>query len=202
MGKPSDPDTNDLLEQAGEGDPAAIKQLFSRHRQRLERMVTIRMDPRLANRLDPSDVVQDAMLVAVRRFDDYLEKRPLPFYPWLRRLAWERLVQLHRKHVLRQKRAVEREIFPLPDQSAIHLANRLIASDTSPSGRVVRRERRDRVQEALSDLSDQDCEVLLLLYLEQLSTADMAAVLGITPAAVRQRHARALQRLHQRIGEL
>lgn len=202
MGSLSDVEIDDLLELASEGDRWVIQRLFDRYRGRLERMVRLRIDPRLARRLDPADVVQDTMLLATRRFDDYLERRPLPFYLWLRRMALDRMIQLHRQHVLGQKRTLKREYLSLPDQSATHLVNRLVASDTSPSGRVTQRERRDRVRASLAELSDHDHEILVLLYMEQLSTADVSAVLEITTASVRQRHSRALRRLHQLLGDM
>jgi RNA polymerase sigma-70 factor (ECF subfamily) len=87
----ANPDTEELLQRAASGDPQARQLLLTRHRKRLRRMVAVRLDPRLAARLDPSDVVQEALAAAARQLDAYLRDRPLPFYPWLRRLAWERL---------------------------------------------------------------------------------------------------------------
>jgi RNA polymerase sigma-70 factor (ECF subfamily) len=95
---PAEPDTDVLLDRAAAGDSTARQQLLGRHRNRLKRMVAVRLDPRLAARVDPSDVVQEALADAARKLSDYLARRPLPFYPWLRRLAWERLVKLHRRH--------------------------------------------------------------------------------------------------------
>jgi RNA polymerase sigma-70 factor, ECF subfamily len=162
------------------------------------------MDRRLAARLDPADVVQDTLAVAVQRLDDYLRARPLPFYPWLRQLAWERLVELHRRHVQARKRSVLREerwAPPLPDESVVELADRLLARGSSPSARLHRRELRDRVQAALAQLAEHDREVLVLRHLEQLSTREIAAVLGVTEGAVYTRHLRAVQRLRGLLGE-
>jgi RNA polymerase sigma-70 factor (ECF subfamily) len=160
-------------------------------------MVAVRMDRRLAARVDPSDIVQDALAEAQRTMDDYLKRRPLPLYPWLRRLAWERLIQLHRQHVGAEKRSLLQERgmgLDLPDQSALMLANRLIAGGTSPSRQAVREETRDRVRTALDELAPRDREVLVLRFLEQLSTAEAAAVLGIGEGAVKSRLMRAVVR--------
>src|SRR3954467_13519763 len=124
MTPPCGHDTDELLRRAGEGDDPARQELLVRHRARLRSMVAVRMDRRLAARVDPSDVVQDALAEAQRTMDDYLRDRPLPFYPWLRRLAWERLIQLHRQHVEAGRRSLlrERGMEPaLPDQSALML---------------------------------------------------------------------------------
>src|SRR4051794_25150155 len=92
MGKtrmpPPGPDTDQLLADAGRGDADARGRLLERHRPRLRRMVALRLDRRLAARADPSDVVQEALLEAAARLDEYLRSRPIPFYPWLRRIAW------------------------------------------------------------------------------------------------------------------
>src|SRR3954468_22002925 len=103
------PDTKELLRQAGRGDPSARQQLLARPRDRLRRMVAVRLDPRLAARVDPSDVVQEALLDAAQKLDGYIRTRPVPFYPWLRRLAWEHLVKLHERHLRAGKRSVLRE---------------------------------------------------------------------------------------------
>src|SRR5207249_1256497 len=99
MPPPRPADTDLLLDQAAHGDRGARQQLLARHRARLRRMVGLRLDRRLAARLDPSDVVQEALAEADRRLSEYLRRRPVPFYPWLRGLAWDRLIELHRRHV-------------------------------------------------------------------------------------------------------
>src|SRR5262249_62394620 len=131
----AEPDTELLLAQAAAGDTSARDRLLALHRSRLKRMVAIRMDPRLAARVDPSDVVQDALADAMRKWDRYVREQPLPVYPWLRRLAWERLVKLYRRHVVAQRRSVVREELRmrLPDQSALRLARPIASSRTRPS---------------------------------------------------------------------
>src|SRR5215469_5432244 len=121
-----EPDTEELVERASQGDGSARQQLLWRHRDRLKGMVAVRLDRRVAARVDPSDVVQEALAEAAAKLSDYLRQRPLPFYPWLRRLAWERLVKLHRYHIHAGKRSVTREqVSTLPDESADELARRL-----------------------------------------------------------------------------
>lgn len=196
---PSSPsDTEELLDRAAAGDDAARQQLLVRHRDRLRRMVAVRMDRRLAARVDPSDIVQEALVEAVQKLDDYARDRPLPFYPWLRQFAWERLVKAHRRHIHAQRRGVGREEtgdMPLPDESALDLAERLVASGTSPSQQLTRQEQRERLREALTKLAPHDREVLVMRHLEQMETREIAAVLGIGENAVRNRQFRALLRL-------
>jgi RNA polymerase sigma-70 factor (ECF subfamily) len=203
MAAPQDPDTEQLLERAEQGDLAAREHLLVRHRQRLRQMIAFRMDRRLAARLDPSDVVQETLAEAVRELPDYFANCPLPFYAWLRQLAWDRLAELHRRHIQVRKRSITREeccIPALPDESALELAGRLLARGSSPSARLRREEMRGRLQAALAQLAGHDREVLVLRHLEQLSTREIAAVLGITEGAVYTRHLRALERLRNFLG--
>jgi RNA polymerase sigma-70 factor (ECF subfamily) len=197
------PDTEQLLARAAQGDQAALGQLLQRHQPRLRHMIALRLDRRLQARLDPSDVLQETMAEAARRLADYARLRPLPFYPWLRQIAWERLVQLHRRHVRAGKRSVRREQadLPLSDESALALANRLMSRGSSPSARLRQSEQRHRVQAILGLLAAGDREILVLRYLEHLSTPELAAVLGLTPAGVKTRQLRALQRLRELLGD-
>jgi RNA polymerase sigma-70 factor (ECF subfamily) len=193
-------DTEELLGRAREGDRGAREELLMHHRDRLRRMIAIRLDRRMAARVDPSDVVQEALTQASQRLSGYLRERPLPFYPWLRQLAWEKLIELNRRHIHAQKRSVTREesaSLELPDESAIELANRLMAPGSSPMNHLLRAEQRARVQAALKHLGERDREILVLRHLEQLSTAEMAAVLEISEGAVKTRHLRALQRFRE-----
>ncbi len=191
-------DTEWLIEQASRGNSSARQQLLLRHRDRLRRMVAVRLDRRLAARVDPSDVVQETLAAAARKLPAYLRQRPLPFYPWLRAIAWERLVKVHQQHLKAQKRSVTREepqLPGLPDESALELARRLIDSGTSPSVFLERQELRGRVRLALARLRLQDREILVMRYLEQLSNHEIAAALEISEAALKMRHLRALSTL-------
>jgi RNA polymerase sigma-70 factor (ECF subfamily) len=198
------PDTDQLIDHASQGDDGARQQLLARHRSRLRRMIAVRLDRRLAARVDPSDVVQEALAEAARRLDTYLHERPLPFYPWLRQIAWERLVKMHRRHLHTGRRNVNREepgVLNLPDESAAELAQRLLAPNSSPSAQMGRREQNERVRAALAALPESDRDVLVLRFLEDLSTADAAAVLGVSSSAVKMWLVRALQRLRDVLNE-
>lgn len=193
------PDTGELLRRVDQGDRSSVGQLLDRYRVRLRRMVAVRIDPRLAARLDPSDVVQEALAEASQKLPQYLRQRPLPFYPWLRQIAWETLVDLHTRHVSVQKRSVTRESrnnLDLPDNSAMQLIDRLVADGTSPSKRMVRKEIRQRVREALQQAPTRDREVMILRHLEQLTLKEIATALGITEPAAQSRYRRAIERLH------
>lgn len=200
----AEPSTEQLVHRAQAGDELAVSQLLDHHRQRLRRMVSVRMDNRLTARLDPSDVVQETLMEASRKLPDYLVRRPVSFYPWLRRIAWEKLVHLHVRHIDARKRSVNREArvtMILPDESVMHLADRLVAKGASPSAQAENKELRQQVRSALKQLPEKDREVLVLRYLEQSSTSEIAEILNITSGAVKTRHFRAVRRLHALLGE-
>lgn len=191
-------DSDDLLGLAAQGDQEAVGQLLGRHRDRLRRMVAMRLDERVQQRVDPSDVVQEALTDASQQLREYLQSRPLPFYPWLRQIAWKRLQRVHEAHVGASKRSVAREqraTFGLTDASFAALAERLASAEPTASNAIVKREQRAIVRAALESLPAGDHEVLAMWYLEGLEVEEIAAVLGLTAAGVKSRHFRALGRL-------
>jgi RNA polymerase sigma-70 factor (ECF subfamily) len=199
-----EPDTEVLLAQAAAGNRQARERLLERHRPRLRQLIGLRLDRRLAARLDPSDVVQESLADAAGKLSDYLRMQPMPFYPWLRSLALERLIALYRQHIRTSKRSVRREeraLPALPDESALELAQRLCARNSTPSQRLAMSEARAQVRAALDRLSERDRELLVLRHLEQLSIREIAGVLGISEGAVKVRHVRALERLRDLLGE-
>jgi RNA polymerase sigma-70 factor (ECF subfamily) len=189
----------DLIERARSGDRAALNALLARHRDRLCRMVEMRLDARLQSRLDASDVVQEAYLDVTARLEEYLRDPKLPLFLWLRLVVGERLVRLHRHHLGTQMRDASREVSlfrgALPAASSAALAAQLLGRHTSPTQAVVRAERILRVQEALNALDALDREVLSLRHFEELTAAETAQVLGIEEAAAAKRYFRALKRL-------
>jgi RNA polymerase sigma-70 factor (ECF subfamily) len=197
-------DERALLQAAAGGDDAAGQELLHRHRGRLRQMIAVYLDRRLAARVDPSDVVQEALADAARGLAGYLREPPLPFYPWLRQFAWQRLLRLQRHHIRAQRRSVEREVHwdpAMPDRSADELADRLLASGTSPSRRLIQDELRRRVQVAMGRLSDRDREILVMRHLEEMSAGEIAAVLEISEGAVRVRLLRALTKLRNLLDD-
>jgi RNA polymerase sigma-70 factor (ECF subfamily) len=192
-------DSERLLKRARAGEPAALNEIFARHRERLRRMVQMRLDWRLQGRIDASDIVQDAWVEAARRLDDYLSKPAMPLFLWLRFLVGERLLILHRQHLGAKMRDARREVSlyndALPEASSAALAAQLLGEQTSPSEAAVRAERLLRLQDAVNRLDAVDREVLSLRQFEQLSRAETAEVLGIAEAAAAKRYIRALKRL-------
>ena len=192
-------ETAGLLRRAAQGDQAAWGALLVRSRERLRRMVALRLDRRLQGRVDPSDIIQEAYIDASARLAEYARQPDMPFFLWLRFLTGQRLVRVHRQHLGAEMRDVAREVSlyrgALPAATSAALAAQLLGRDTRPSEAAVRAERSIRLQEALNSMDPLDREVLALRHFEQLSNAEAARVLGLQEPAAAKRYVRALKRL-------
>ncbi|MBN9118845.1 MAG: sigma-70 family RNA polymerase sigma factor [Planctomycetes bacterium] len=190
----------DLLAKVRAGDQQALAELFARHRDKLRRMVQLRLDHRLAGRVSASDVLQEAYIDAVKRIDHYFAKPDQSFFGWLRLVVGQRLADVHREH-LAQKRDAGQEV-PIhrgagPGADSACLAACLLGEGTSPSHAAAQTESFGRLEGALEQMDPLDREVLALRHFEELSNAETAAILGIQPAAASKRYVRALARLKQ-----
>ncbi len=164
-------------------------------------MVALRLDRRLQGRIDPSDVLQEAYLEASARLSEYLRNPSMPFFLWLRFLASQKLVTLHRRHLGVRMRDASQQVAlyqgPWPEATSAALAAQLLGNDTRPSEAAIRAEVKLRVQEALNGMDAIDREVLAMRHFEQLSRAEIAQLLRISEAAAGKRYIRALDRLKQ-----
>jgi RNA polymerase sigma-70 factor (ECF subfamily) len=201
-----DSDERDLIERLRAADPAALEELFRRHRERLRRMVELRLDWRLQARVDASDVIQEAHLEVASRLGDYLANPTLPVFLWLRLVVGERLALLHRQHLGTKMRDADREVSlfkgAVPAASSAALAAKLLGRLTSPSEAAARAERQLRVQEALNRLEPADREIISLRHFEQLTRVEAAKVLGIEESAAAKRYLRALARLKAALSDV
>jgi RNA polymerase sigma-70 factor (ECF subfamily) len=190
---------DELLRAAQSGDEDALAVLVERHRERLERMVRLRMDRRLQGRVDPADVVQDAYLAVRGKFAQYSADARLPFFLWLRLEVGQKLVDAHRFHLGTKMRDAGQEVSlhrgALPQVSSLSLAEHLLGKLTTASHAAMRVELKLRVQEALNSMDPNDREVLVLRHFEELNNGEAAQVLGIKPSAAVNRYVRALKRL-------
>ena len=195
-----------LLQRAVGGDHQGWGELLDQHRDRLRRMVALRLDHRLQGRIDPSDVIQETHLEAWSRLAEYLRDPKMPFFLWLRYLTGQKLITLHRRHFGVQMRdaALEVSLYrgSLPEASSAALAGQLLGHDTRPSEAAVRAEMKIRLQEVLNSMDPTDREVLVLRHFEQLSRGESAQLLGISEAAISKRYFRALRRLKEILTSL
>jgi RNA polymerase sigma-70 factor (ECF subfamily) len=198
----SEPDENEaIVQRAVAGDEAALHELFGRYRDRLKRMVRLRLSRRLQGRIDDSDVLQESFLEVAQRLAEYAEKPGLPFFLWLRHMTGLKLAEVHRRHLGTRMRDADREVSlhrgGLPEADSVSLAAQLLGQLTTPSQMAVKAETRIFVQEALNAMDPVDREVLALKHFEQLSMSEIAQTLDMSKAGVGSRYLRALKRLRE-----
>jgi len=191
--------TQVLLDRVRDGDTAAVNGLLARHREAIKQLIDRRMDRLVRHRVDASDIVQDVMLEANRRLGDYLANPTMPFQLWLRHMARDRLIDAHRRHRVASNRSVDREVSLAPPGDRARSADDVVAGLTdrelTPAAAATWHELERRFAAAVEQLDEADRQIVLLRHFEHLSTADAAAVLGLSKPAAGMRYLRAMRRL-------
>lgn len=189
--------TDELLRAAGNGDRSAVNELIDMHRDYLRRVVELRLDRGLYRRVDVSDIIQETHIVATHRIQDFLRRRPMSFKLWLRAEAIQQ-IKMQRRKQHASRRSMERECF-LNDASSQLIARNLLQG--RPSQIFARKEQAEQIRRIIDSLPVNDREVILLRYVEELTNAEVAELLGIEAATARKRHGRALKRLFELMVE-
>ncbi|WP_254507512.1 sigma-70 family RNA polymerase sigma factor [Anatilimnocola floriformis] len=202
---PQSEPTQELLAGAKQGDSAAVNNLMDRHRDSLRRMVQMRLDHKVQRRVDVSDVVQDVLVEANRRLQDYIANPVMPFHLWLRQIAQDRIIDAHRRHRGSAKRSVDREqpmlVAGADDHSTMQLAAQLCDPQMTPGAAATQKEMVQAVELAITKLDDVDCEIIIMRHFEQLSNQEIAQALGLTEPAASMRYLRAIKRLRALLNE-
>jgi RNA polymerase sigma-70 factor (ECF subfamily) len=194
---PNSSETQQLLAAARNGDADARNRLLERHRDALRRMVDLRMDPALKRRLDASDIVQDVLVEASGRLADYLKASGMSFQVWLRHLARDRMIDVHRLHRVAARRSIDREQAPElgDDSSALNLVDLARDRELTPAAAATHHELEQRFQRAIELLDAADREVVLMRHFEYMSNQETAAALELSQPAAAMRYLRAMRRL-------
>jgi RNA polymerase sigma-70 factor (ECF subfamily) len=196
---PDPTETQQLLDQARQGKQAAVNRLFDAHREPLRRAISLRLDPVVARREDPSDIVQKVFFEASRRLGDYLRNPVMPFSLWLRHIAQDHIIDTHRRHRGAQRRSLDREQALVPaalaDRSSLEIAARFFDQEPTPASAAIRHELEHHLRVALGQLDDADRDIICLRHFEQMTNQEVAALLGLSEAAASMRYLRALRRL-------
>jgi RNA polymerase sigma-70 factor, ECF subfamily len=195
-------ETRTLLERVKNGDASAFEELFKRHRAQLHKAIAMRMDRRVAARVDASDVLQETYMEAVKRFPSYLQQEKMPFSLWLLWIAREKVLGLHRRHLGAAKRSAQHEVPLMPVDSSAELVSALIGQLPSPSQELAKAELAEQLRQAMERLDDDDRDLIIWRHFEQLSTRDMAMLLNITEAAANKRCLRAVEQLRKFLRDL
>lgn len=179
--------------------------LLEQHRDRLKRVVQLRLDARIRTRTDGSDIVQEVMLEAARRAQDYETSPRVPFFVWLRTIAMDRIVMSHRRHLQAEMRSVAREQ-PLChadlNSASRELSIQLSANNRTPSSEAAGAELQQCVRDVLDSLDAVDREIVLLRHFEQMDNAEAAIVMKLNPSTASSRYLRALAKLRKELSKI
>jgi RNA polymerase sigma-70 factor (ECF subfamily) len=198
-------ETNRLLQRALGSDRQALEQLFARHRERLRKMVRLRLDRRVRSQITSSTVLEEVYAEVVRRIGEYLSAPRLPFFPWLRLVTGQKLQDLHARFLGAQVGDAGQDLTlyrgALPQVNSAALAAQLLGNRAANHA-AVQAEQLLRLQTALNGMDAMDREVLALCHFEELSNDETAVVLGIERATASTCYLRALKALKDTLSRM
>jgi RNA polymerase sigma-70 factor, ECF subfamily len=189
------------------GSAAALAESFERHKDRLRRMVRLRLDRRLQGRIDPADMVQEAYAEMCRRVAE-LPSQPPPesSFLWMRKITGERLQAIHQEFFGATVDVAGQDVSlyrgALPEANSVSLAAQLLGRLTPAAQEAERAEKQLRLQEALNGMNPLDREILALRHFEELSNQEAAEVLEMTPAESSRLFIHALKRLKDIVSSI
>ncbi len=171
--------------------------IWLEYRERLLRLLALRMPAALQRRLSAEDLLQESYLACGRRLE-FLQSQPeVPLYVKLRRIALQTLTDMERHHLAAAKRDAMRERAPEDDVTVADAWAHFADTISSPRTHLERLERQAMARRVLAQLSETDREILELRHFEEMGNAECAAVLGIEPKAASIRYVRALKRFQE-----
>jgi RNA polymerase sigma-70 factor, ECF subfamily len=173
---------------------------LQRYRSWLALLARLQVDARFRAKFDPSDIVQQTLLEAVRDWPKFRGATDAELTAWLRTILAHVLQHEMRRYGV-QRRDLGREVSleAAIAESSRRLGDALAASGSSPSEHAVRQELELRLAEALSRLPADYAEVILLRNVESLPHEEVARRMGRSTGAVRMLWVRALARLREEI---
>jgi RNA polymerase sigma-70 factor (ECF subfamily) len=192
--------TNRLLQRASSQDGQALDDLFALHRERLRKMVRLRLDRRLRGQFTSSMVLDQVYRDACKRMSEYLANPRQRVFLWFRLLTGQRIEALHRQHLgthvldAGQDFSVYRGAHP--KVNSVSLAAQLIG-DRAKDQSAVRADLLLRLQDALNSMGALDREILGMCHFEELHDEEVAAILDIDKTTVTLHYVRALKRLKE-----
>ncbi len=194
-------DADELVERLKDQDHSALAELFEINRDRLSRMVSIRMDRRLKGRIDATDVLQEAYLILSKKIGNFADYPDMSPYVWMRLTVSDRLIALHRKHIHAGKRDARKEISmsqpASPDESSAEIVDTLADTVSSVGGKVARAEVTKMIKATLECMEDKDREIILMRIFEGMSNTEAAQALNLTANGASSRFSRAMDRLQK-----
>ncbi len=188
-----------LIEQAQQGDEAALGELLTTHTGRLLESIRAELGNRLRQRLESQDVMQQVYLDALKNIDQFVDQGRGSFFRWLRRIAVNRICDADRKAFKAVKRRGELRAADVDKAGGcgLDLLEHLPGSVTGPATKADRSDQLQILRGAFEQLSEDHREVLRLRYLRQLSFEQTAVEMDRSERAVRSLCVRAVLSLRE-----
>lgn len=174
-----------------------LAELWLQYRERILRLLVLRMQAALQRRLSVEDLLQETYLACGRRLEFLKSEPEVPMYVKLRRIALQTLTDAERHHLAAAKRDAMKEMSPDDDVAVADAWAQFADTISSPRTHLERLERQAMARRVLSRLSEMDREILELRHFEEMGNNECAAVLGIEPKAASIRYVRALKRFRE-----
>jgi RNA polymerase sigma-70 factor (ECF subfamily) len=195
-------DLRRLIDRARREEPGALDQLLDSYRNYLRLLARTGLDASLQAKADPSDLVQDALLNAAQRFDQFRGASDAELAGWLRQILARCLAAFVRRYRTGARRAGrEQSLEQLVDRSSQAMERILATDGPSPSASAQRRDLGVMLSDALAQLGEDQREVIVLFHLEGLDWDEVARRMGRTAGAVQKLWTRALKQLRPLLDE-
>ena len=193
-----------LTEEMRTGSEEAMATLFIRFRPRLERIIQLRLDARIARRVSAVDVLQETYLRAAQRLEHFALQPELSAFMWIRLLVYQQISEIYRRHFRAGIRDIRREM-PSANwadsnaDSFIGAASQLLSQGATPSETLSRKESMVRLENILHELRPIYRDIILLRHFEELTNAEAATALNIDKSTARKRYIRAIRKIRDQV---
>ena len=174
------------------------------HRERLLALARRNLNPVLARRISPEDVVQETLSAACRKIDFLRNCPEIPTYYTLRKILFQTITDLERKHLQSRKRDAyrEQEVADEKDVSSPGMNWNMFADTvTGPLTQIARQDRYELLRKTMESLPEHDREILELRHFDGMSNSECAEALHLTQKAASIRYVRALEHLKKQLIE-
>ena len=186
-----------LAAAAREGDQAALGHLLNSFRSYLHLFADCKLGLDLRQKCGGSDVVQQTFLDAQQAFPRFEGTKPDELRAWLERILLHNLGDLARQFRKAEKRRVKREVTLVEGWTHV---DQLVDRST-PSKKVILREEKERLRQALARLSENHRQVVMLRNLERRKFEEIALAMGRSTGAVKKLWSRAIMQLKEEMKE-
>jgi RNA polymerase sigma-70 factor, ECF subfamily len=185
---------------ADEGDPPIPE--IEAYREYLHLLARLHLRAGLRAKLDPSDVVQLALLKAHERREQFRGRSEAEREAWLRQILTTTLADAARRFGAgRRDAGRERSLERALEESSSRLEAWLAADQSSPSQRAERQEQLLRLAQALARLPQDQRTAVEMKHLQGLPVADIAARMGRGKRAIVGLLFRGLKKLREHVEE-